>query len=171
MSNFPTITIPKVVSVARSTRRTIQPTAIQSRQISQGVIKNTNGSSGSFALANGVTTTLTTTFWNESNDEIRLSAVPFMITFFEAASLSACVPGTNQIPFDVATDRFNIWGPIAMPDYTINGKRVTSGGTRFASDGNNVVYKTSIVNNSGGDVTITYILSLRLIESRGGGSS
>ena len=152
-------------------RRGFVPASVRSGQIAQNLIKNSAVSVVTFSFNDAITTTITSRSTSSVDPGIRLASVPFMITFFDAAGLSSISPGTNQIPFDTTTGDFDVYGPFAMPDYLVNGKRViTSSGNRFATDGNDLVYKTAIANNSGGPETVTLLLQLRLIQSRGGGA-
>lgn len=157
-------------------RRDIVPASVRKSQLPQDLLANTDTTVLTTNVGNGVTITITSRSSSEIDPDIRLGLCPFMITFYEAASLGAISPGTNQIPHDVATGRYSVYGPIAMPDYTVNGKRFqqvsSASGLKiyFASDGNDVVYKTSIANNSGSAQDIVILIQERVIQSRGGGS-
>lgn len=173
MPSFDNIQLPSGLSASQERRinqRRLMPTAVKSRMISQDVIKNTDVVVTTFSIGNGVTISLNVRSSNTTDPELRVSAVPMLITFYEADGLSAVNPGTNGIPFDVATGRYDIYGPFAMPEYTVNEKRVTSSGTYFATDGNDLVWRTSIANNSGSQQTITALIQLRTIQVRGGGA-
>ncbi len=172
MGDFATVTelsSGQIKKIERIGRRDIFPGSSKSRFLPQDFIASSDTTVVLFSVGNGVTTTITVRSTSLTDDKIRLAACPFQITFFEAATFSACNPGTNQIPFDVATGRYSVYGPMAMPDYTVNGLRAISTTNRyFATDSNDLVHRTSLANNSGSSQDITCLLSLRTIQSRGG---
>jgi uncharacterized pyridoxamine 5'-phosphate oxidase family protein len=153
-------------------RRGVKPTAIKSRHVPQDLIRNTEVSYISTTFNDGVTITLTSRFTSSEDANIRLSSMPFMIAIYEAASFDDIAPGTNQIPMDVATGRYTVT-QLAMPGgYTVSGERFyKASGDKifFASDNNDLIFKTSLANNSGSQQSVTFVLQNRLIQSRGGG--
>lgn len=161
--------------IERVSRRDILPTSVESRFFPQDILGNSVVLSGSFSFNDGVVITITTRTRSSVNSKIRVGVLPFMIAFFDSDTFGGIAPRTNQIPFDVTTGKFDVYGPIAMPDYTVNGKRfyMTSAGYTiyFATDGNDVICKTGIRNSSGGAETIQYIAQTRVLQSRGGGRS
>jgi len=155
---------------ARVGRRDILPTSVKPRQLPQDFLKNSNTTNGTFSFNDGVTTTLTTKSTSTIDPLIRIGLCPFMIAFFDADSLSAIDPQNNQIPWRTTTGDFEVYGPMAMPQYKVGGKRfyVSSGSEiHFATDGNNTVYKTAVKNSSGGAETVVWIVQSRAIISRG----
>jgi hypothetical protein len=161
--------------IERIGRRDVLPTSVKSRFLPQDILGNSVTSTGSFSFADGVVVTITARTTSDLDPEIKIGMLPFMIALYDSDTFSGITPGTNQIPFDVTTGDFDVYGPMAMPDYLVNGKRfyVTSGGSNiyFATDGNDVVYKTAIRNSSGGAETVQYLIQTRVLQSRGGGRS
>jgi len=158
------------MQLKRYGRREILPTSIKGRQLTQDLLNNSAVENTTFSFNDGVVITVTSRITHSTDKDIRLGAVPFMFLFAESASVGGIIPGTNLIPFDVATGRFDIYGPFAMPDFTYNSKRfLTSTGIYFSTDGNDLVYKTAIRNSSGGARTVTALIQARIIQNRGGG--
>lgn len=137
----------------RVTQRTILPTSIKPRLVDNNLLQNSSVTSGSFSIGNTVTVTLTITVTSNNNKSARLLIIP-QLAFYQTTATTA-----NLIPFGsgIATGRYTVTGPIAMPEVT--------GGT----DGNNMVFKVSIANNSGSTQTILYYFEDRFIQSTGGG--
>lgn len=145
-----------IIQKARTSQRDLLPTAIKPRSVESDFLQNTQVTTGSFSISNGVTVTITTTITALANSTIRMGAVPFQIAFFETSTTTA-----NLIPFGsgIATGRYTVTS-LAMPQITGIG-----------TDGNNIVYKTSIANNSGGTQTIIYYIASRFIQGSGGGAA
>lgn len=154
----------------RISQRNVLPAAIKPATIAVENLYNTTVYDGAFSVNNGVLSTLTSRVHSTAFNNQRLGPAPFMITFYEGTTLSDANPGTNHIPFDVTTDKYRVFGPFAMPDYTVNGVRSVASDAFFATDGNGVAYKTSIHNNSGSSQNIVYILQARVLVSGGGGA-
>lgn len=174
MPSFPNIVTPGFSSQKRVSQRTIRPTSIKGRQVAQTLISNTSTSVTPASVADGAGITVTVRSTSTLDPKTRLTASPFMIAVFEAAHLSAIVPGTNQIPYDVANGRWDIYS-MSMPGYEVDDKHYyTSTGTGndvyFATNGDDIVTRTSLENNSGGALDIIILIQLRTIQSRGGQS-
>jgi hypothetical protein len=154
----------------RVNRRGIKPTSIKSRHIPQDLLKNVTTSDITFTFAHGAVITLNSHIYSSADREIRLGTAPYMVAMFEADGLGSIAPGTNQIPMDV-TGLTYIVSQFAMPEYSVGGKRrysVSGGYIPFATDGNDLVWKTTITNNSGVDKTVTMLIQPRVLISRGG---
>lgn len=160
--------------LGRISKRDVLPTQVKSRFLPQDILKNSSVSTGTFSINDNVIITITARVYSTLSEDIRLGVIPYMVAFYDADSLGSINPGTNQIPFDTTTGDWDLYGPVAMPDYTVSGKRyfTNSAGNDiyFATNGNNVVIKTAIANNTGGAETVTYLIQSRTIQSRGGGS-
>ena len=144
-------------------RRNIVPTSVKGRFLPQDILVNSSVDTGTFNFADGVVITITSTTFHSIDPDIRLGLLPFMVSLFNTSTLSGVDPGTNQIPYDTTTGNFDLYGPTACPNFTVNSKRDS-----FASDGNNVVYKVGVRNSSGGAEDVFYIIQTRAIISRGG---
>lgn len=171
MITFPSLPQRTIIQRQRTNQQQIQATAVKKRLLANDIIENSNTATVPFSIGNGVTLTLTsrTTTPSELTSDVRMGSMPYMITFYEAATLAAINPGTNQIPNDVATGRYTIT-QLAMPEYTVDGARsyIDSGNTiYFATDGNDVVCKTSISNNSGGTRDIIALVQFRVLQNAG----
>lgn len=164
--NVPGATASQLKKIERISRRDPYPASIKSRSLPQDILGNSNVATGSFSIGNGVVITLTARTVSDLGDDVRTGTVPFMIALFDSDTFGGINPGTNQIPWDVTTGNFDVYGPMAMPDYTVNGKRRAS--TYFATNGNDTVYKTGIRNSSGSDEIIQYIIQTRVLQPRGG---
>lgn len=136
----------------RTNQRTLQPASVNSRNLNNSIIQNTDLTSGSFSIGNGVTITITSLIVSDTNALNHLAACPYEIAFFETSSASA-----NLIPFGsaIATGRYTITS-MAMPGLSPVG-----------TDGNNLVFKTAIANNSGSTQTILYYVQCRFISGGG----
>lgn len=153
-------------------RRDVLPTSVKSRFLPQDILKNSSVTEGSFSFNNGVTITITSRTKSTISDDVRVATVPFMIALFDSDTFSGINPETNEVPYKTTTGNFDVYGPIAAPDFTVNDKRffLSSGDeVFFATNGNDVVWRTAIANNSGGNETIQYIIQTRVLQSRGGG--
>src|SRR3990167_4060989 len=103
MANFPSISSPQISQSNRIGKREIVPASAKKSSLPQDFIGSSATDHITFSINDGVVITITSRSTSSVDPNIRLGAVPFMIAFFEAASLAAVNPGTNQIPFDVAT--------------------------------------------------------------------
>jgi hypothetical protein len=138
-------------------KRDLFPSSVDSRQLTNTLIKNTPMVSGTFTIANNVTITITATVSLDKNSDAIIGVLPFMIALFETSNTTG-----NLIPFgaDIASGDYTVSGPMAMPSLSPIG-----------TDGNNVVYKTSITNNTGSTQTILYYIQSRFISVLGGNVS
>lgn len=141
-------TIPEV---PRATQQGIQPTAVKNSALSAGVLANTESETlGPFTVNNGSALDLTSTIANANNESIRLGALPYMVAYYQTS-----VADANLIPFASGGD-YKLFGPIAIPeDYS-------------GSDGFNLVFKTRLVNNTGGSKTIYIVTHTRFFSGVGG---
>lgn len=144
-----------IVQKARTSQRDLLPTAVKNRIVENDFIFNTQLTSGSFSITNGTGVTITTTISGLANENIRMGACPFEVALFETSATAA-----NLIPFGtgIAAGRYTVTN-LAMPDLTLIG-----------SNGNNLVFKTHIINNSGSTQTILYYIQSRFIQGIGGGA-
>ena len=171
MNGFSTIANGNRQAQQRISRRDILPTSVKGRFIAQDLMGNSPATAASFSFNNGVVVTVTSRTISDVSSDIRLGMLPFMIAFFDSDTFGGISPGTNQIPFDTTTGNFDLYGPVAMPNFLVNSERFyVSGGSQiyFATNGNDVVYKTALRNSSGGAQTVQYIVQVRFLQSRGG---
>ena len=149
----------------RITQRNIQPTAIKPASLSQQtLINNSTVSGGPFSMNNGDSFTIKVLVKHDTNSQIRLSAVPFSLIFFEDTLDTSSIIGAGVTGYQIN-------GPFSMPPFTPlayldNTGAVVLGG----SDGNNLVYFTEIVNNSGGTHDIYVYTNTRAYIPIGGQS-
>lgn len=146
----------------RVTQRTIQPNAVRSAQLSQTTLVNTQAEVlGPFTINNGSSLSIRSIVTNNTNPNFRLGGVPYCITFFQT-DLSI----TNIIG-DQVTGDYTINGPIPMAQFTPYATSSTPGG----NDGNNLVFVTELINNSGGTQDIYVITNSRIYVPTGGGAT
>lgn len=141
----------------RISGREFQRGVNKGRHIKQEIIKNTDNYEDSVTLNDGETVTLTSTVTSTLSDDIRLAAIPYQIAIFETSyNTGNIIPGGGNITHsDYVT-----YGPFAMPKFSPGG-----------TDGNNIVYKTAITNNSGGQVTLLFYTQVRYFTGYGGAAS
>ena len=161
MSDFETIQARNFASrdrFKRVSQRDILPTAIKTPALAVDIIKNTTATQeDAVALSDTAQLTLTSTIASTVNAGIRIGTLPYMVAMFQD-SLSAA----NHIPYgaNVDLDSFDFIAPTAVP-------QITSIGT----DGNNVVYKTSLYNTSGSQQSIIIVTQARIITGVGGSAT
>lgn len=141
----------------RASQRDIEPQAVKNSAVANNVIASTTVSTlGPFSVANGSSLDVTSTIANSANANNRLGAVPYQICFFESSlSLSKIIPGGSGV-----TGTYDVIGPLAMPQFSPGG-----------SDGNNLLFRTRLTNNSGATKTIYCLTNTRFIGGIGGSAA
>ena len=144
----------------RVTQRSLQPTAVKPSALSQTTIVNTQATiNGPFSLNNGSSLSIRSIIANNTNPDFRLGGVPYCITFFQTSLATSTIIG------DAVTGGYTINGPMPMAQFSPYATSSSAGG----NDGNNLVFLTELINNTGGTKNIYYITNTRVYVPLGGG--
>lgn len=147
------ITIQKKIDLQQTIPKSIKPSSL-----SRTNIANTQSEIlGPFSLNDSSSLTITSIVVNETNPDFRLGAVPYNIVFFQTSLGTA-----NIIGYGVTGDY--VINNISMPVFTPFATDEEIGG----SDGNNLVFVTELINNSGMTQTIYAITGTRVFVPTGG---
>lgn len=151
----------------RVNQQRITPTAIQPAFLSQITLSNTTaGVQGPFSLANGSSLQITSFIINNANPKFKIGTLPYGIVFLEGSpSLSKIIGSPQGVP---ASTGYNLFGPIAMPQFTPIATNINGSITVGGNDGNNIVFITELVNNTGGSKNIYYLSNSRVYTTTGG---
>ena len=147
----------------RLSQQMVKPTAIKPAAVNQVNMVNTNSEIlGPFSLADGASGTIVSIVYNIVNDKFRLGAVPYNICFFEDGLTSADLIGYSITGYIINSMSMPTFTPIATQD--ADGTLTAMGG----NDGNNLVFLTEIVNNTGAPHDIYVITNTRVWTPLGG---
>lgn len=117
----------------------------------------TTTTNGPTSVANGSALTVTSLVTSKTNPNIPLFG-NYTIAFFEGALTTDKIIGYTLV------HNYIVQGPFLMPAFSPHyAAGITSGG----SDGNNLIYNTSIINNTGGSVNLYWITNTRVIQTGG----
>lgn len=145
----------------RTSRQSVKPTAIAPSALAQTVLVNTQAEIiGPLTLSNGGNISLTSIIANTANEKIRLGAAPYGVVFFEDSLSTGAIIGDSVTGYIVN-------GPMAMPKFTPNATSSDIGG----STGDNIVYLTELINDTGMEHDIYIITDTRVLTPIGGGAS
>ena len=141
----------------RISQTKIDPTAVKNRNLPSNILANTTATlNGPYTIGSGNTLTFTSTIVNTKNAKITVGAAPYFFCIIESPASTANVyPGGT-----LAGNKYIVVGPMAMPNAAI-------GGTNIGSNDNNLVYKTSVYNNTAGSLTIYVVTQTRFITGVG----
>jgi len=147
-----------VATTQKSGVTDIKPNSIQPNMLSAHFVKSTTATmNGPTSLANGSGMTVTSVVSSDTNPNITLAGAGYSIAFFVGSIAAANVIGYTVI------GAYNIQGPFLMPPFSPEYSSVQEGG----SDGNNLIYNTTIINNTGSTKVIYWITSTRYIQAGG----
>lgn len=138
-------------SQQKASQQLILANSVGAANLSTNLLTNAGTTITPFSITNGQTITITNTLTSNINIKNRIGAVPFQCVFFlTSATLN------NLIPFGsgVTPSQWVTYGPFALPEFTPGG-----------SDGNNLIIKTAITNNTGSTQTVLFYSDLRVIQS------
>ena len=129
----------------------VLPASIPNSMVATNLMKNAGVNTLTSSVPNGSTLTLTTTIVSNLAKSNRIGAVPFQCALFLTSALL-----NNLIPFGsgVTPSQWVLFGPLAMPEFTPGG-----------TDGNNLIYKSAITNNTGSTQTVIFMSDLRVIQA------
>lgn len=135
----------------KASQQLILANSVSSANISTNLLTNAGVNTSINSVPNGSTLTLTTTITSNINAKNRIGAVPFQCAWFlTSATLNNLIPfGSNITPSQWVT-----YGPFAMPEFSPGG-----------TDGNNLVIKSGVTNNTGSTQTVIFMSDLRVIQS------
>lgn len=146
-------------SANRTSKRVLYPGIGTPRMLDQRVIGTTSVYvSDPISLPNLSTLTVISIIKSSLNTNIVLGAVPYEIVFLQGS-----LDTTNMIPGTSTVSGYSLFGPCAMPTFSPNAVTGVVGG----SDGDNLVYITSLYNNTGSTQTIYYISQTRVFTAGG----
>lgn len=149
----------------RQTQRSIGPTSINPRQLSENTLFNTTATvNGPYTLNNGSALQIRSIVKNAANSQFILGGAPYFITFLQGTLDTSNILGD---PNGVSFNGYHLYGPLAMSafsPYAVNPS--TPGG----NDGYDLVFVTELINNTGSQKTIYYITNTRVYMPRGGGA-
>jgi hypothetical protein len=147
-----------VATTQKSGVTDIKPNSIQPNMLSSHLIKNTTTlMNGPTSLTNGSGMTVTSVVSSDVGPNIEIASVGYSIAFFVGSIAAGNVIGYTVI------GNYNIQGPFLMPPFSPEYSSVQEGG----SDGNNLIYNTTIINNTGSTKSIYWITSQRYIQPGG----
>lgn len=144
----------------RANRRDIGPAAIRARHLPDVTLVDTNADVLTATLTDGSQATITSTI-SVGSGEAKLGSAPYMMAIFESSVSEAnWINGGSS----VGNTDYLMYGPMAIPDISINNERI-------GTDGKNIVFKTSITNNSGTTQGLIFVTNTRVMVTRGGQQS
>lgn len=144
-------------STLRIRQQNIMPSAIKPSNVANIAIVNTASEIlGPVSLNDGSGLSVKSILTNTVNENFRIGAIPPQIVFFEGSL------NVNNIIGDGVTG-YTVNGPMAMPQFTPLAYSNPDGSIELGgSDGNNLVFLTELINNTGGTETIYVIVSTRV---------
>lgn len=146
----------------RISQRGILPNAIKPAQTATTVIINTQAEIlGPYTVNNGSSLSLQSIITNE-NPAYRIGGVPYCITYFQDQ-----IDTDHIIGATIGTGDYIINGPLPMAQFSPHA----IGGSAGGNDGNNLVYLTELINNSGSTQTIYVITNTRVFVPTGGSAA
>lgn len=148
----------------RIAQQRIIPTAVKSAGLAQTTLGNTTAEIiGPGSLPDGVAFNIKSFLTNSSNKDFRIGAVPYNIVFFEDDLNIGSIIGDG-------VTGYTINGPFSMPQFTPYATLdpVTGNITLGGNDGNNLVFFTEIINNTGFTHDIYAIVDTRVYNPIGG---
>lgn len=160
---FPTIKSIDTSTRPRIQQQNVKPLAIKPAGFAQINLANTQATiNGPYNIANGGNLTFKSFIQNTKNDRFRLGGVPYNIVFLED---SLTVP--DDIIGDTVTG-YNINGPFSMPQFTPHATSIDGTITLGGNDGDNLVYLTELINNTGSGHDIYVVTDTRVLTPIGG---
>lgn len=145
-------------SYERASQRGIQPTAIKPAQTAVSVLVNTDTEIlGPLSLNDGVSVTVTSIIRN-ANPTYRIGGAPYCIAFFQTSLSTGNIIGSG------VTAGYSSMGPFPMPTFTPYATDDDLGG----NDGDDLVYITSLTNNTGSTQVIYALTNTRVYTPTGG---
>lgn len=140
------------------------PGGIKQTAFSSDFIQDTSTFvSGANTLTNNSALVIQSIIASTTNSNIKLAANPYSIVFFEG-SLST----SNIIGSGILNTGYIFNGPFSMPIFTPNAQNFSGSTVYGGSNGNNIVYVTTLINTTGVTKTIYYITNTRVVQSGGG---
>ena len=159
---FPTTKPIAVANQPRLRQQDIAATAIKPFAFSQQLMLNTQAEIlGPFAVNNGASLSILSIINNTVNEKFRVGSLPYNIVFFQT-SLAL----SNVIGYGITGD-YTINGPMGIPQFSPYAQGLSIGG----NTGDNLVFLTELINNSGGSQTIYAITDTRVLTAIGGAST
>lgn len=137
----------------RIKQQRLVPTSTKNRNISTDLLQNGGLKTSTQSITNGTRLTFTSTIVSSISSVNRLGSLPYQVCFFLTSQAQ-----NNLIPFGsaVTASQWVVTGPMSMPEFSPGG-----------SDGNNLVYKTAITNNTGSTQSIIFAADIRVLQALG----
>ena len=135
----------------KASQQLILANSVSAANFGTNFLTNAGVNTSTNTVPNGQTLILTTTITSNITPKNRIGAVPF-----ECAWFLTSIALNNLIPFGsaVTPSQWVTYGPYAMPEFTPGG-----------TDGNNLIIKNAITNNTGSTKTVIFASDLRVIQS------
>ncbi len=151
----------------RISQRGLQATAVKAAVLAQTTLSNTIGNVlGPFSVNNGSSLQVSSYIANSSNPENRIAAAPYGIIFMETSPALDNIIGSPQGV--AANTGYQLYGPTAMPQFTPIGTLIDGQVVIGGNDGNNVIFLTELVNNTGSTQVLYYLTNSRIYTTTGG---